>query len=133
MGFNRKILLLSLLLLGLFLSGCSDDTGAVLGITDAEGTFSFLLYDLPGAVESGSEQGIIWARILFGILITVILFGLSEVFIKVMKGARFIASLVVALIAVIGMPDKLMNEVFLVWGGGLYLLLAGVPVVLLTW
>ena len=104
------------------------------GIMGKDSILGAIFYDVPAAIEAGSAMGIIAARILIGALVFVILFGGSQLLFKqYAQNIRVAIAGLVAAIAVFAIPQKMIQEIFFLWGGILYFIMVGVPIVLGTY
>ncbi|MBT5924287.1 hypothetical protein HOH30_01020, partial [Candidatus Woesearchaeota archaeon] len=128
--------LFMLVLLSLFVISVAAPAVYAFTVDDIIGENSFvgkIFYDVPEAIESGSPMGTIAARILIGALVFVILFGGTQLlFNQFGQNVRLAIAGLIAAIAVFAIPEKMIREIFFLWGGVLYFIMVGVPIVLGT-
>ena len=129
--------LFMLVLLSLFVISVAAPAVYAFTVDDIIGENSFvgkIFYDVPEAIESGSPMGTIAARILIGALVFVILFGGTQLlFNQFGQNVRLAIAGLIAAIAVFAIPEKMIREIFFLWGGVLYFIMVGVPIVLGTY
>jgi hypothetical protein len=127
------VLLVSLLAVGV--SAQDDDGLDIIGSIKGSTQLKYLFVDLPTELnnENPSDESLIVAKVIFGILIFAILFAVSNLgsIGQFSKNARVSIAALVSLIAAVTIPTSMLLTVIKLYGGSMLLFFVGVIVVVL--